>query len=1327
MVWQERRTLDGMAFYIETETEEVSWQKPEALMSAEEKQASEGEWVWVPHPVDMWQAGKVVKKDDDGTTHVALDDGSLMKVPATGEMQGPETGGRKQVVPLWSLNKNNLRFLEDDLVMLDPVNEAFIINNLARRYEKKQIYTWVGAAKSVLVSVNPYQNLPLYGDDQIDLHRNKPADQPIGPHVFEVANESYDSMAFDRRNQSILISGESGAGKTEATKQCLKYLAAVAGSDSNVEEKILVANPLLEAFGNAKTIRNINSSRFGKWMEVYFDRTSAKMKGSRIVNYLLERSRIVHQQANERNFHIFYQLTKSDEACEKLNLLKPSAYNYMNQSQCVDVPQIDDSKEFADVKEAMDKLEFTKEEQNAIFELTAAVLWLGNVQFDAKLHKGSVEGSSIAAGEAIKNVSNLLEISEEALAQILCYRTIKPRGGADKAVIPLSKADARAACDSLAMGIYGKLFTWLVVRVNDSLGEADGRILGILDIFGFEIFENNSFEQLCINYANEKLQMLFNETTFKEEEKLYRAEGVDYTPIKFIDNEEVLEVIEKKPNGILPALDDECILPEGNDQKFMNKIEDVHTAKSCFETDPKRRFDNKLSFEITHYAGVVKYDASAFMVKNIDTVYDDMYEAMMGSSKDLLKTIFDSADRKIKTLSNQFRGQLNTLMDTLHKTDSRFIRCIKPNEHMNPSDFVAANCVEQLRYSGVFEAVDIRKTGYPFRFTHKKFVYRYSCINHKYKYKTKVSEENYADRVKEILDVSKQNFSEVKIGNSMALYKANEYKLLKLLRSLAMERLIPMAQASIKGGVTRHYTSILLENTREIQKYINKADDFEGLSKAIEKADLKNSFEPEQLKLFNTKPNNLAVAGQLKLELAAWLELEKKMNTIIEKCESNQKPDPYYDSLKLLDTQVVETMKAQSEKEKASKPKKDGRLTYKKPKLTISQRQAHRKIKEYIHQCVLGQLDARVDKAIDTFNRKEIIASLEKAQELGHQTKRITEAKQLLNKMKILDEDCQRAVACVSNVMLKEALENAKALKQSNDYITAAKKMYELDNKSFVQAEYEKAKEVGDKGRETHREIRLLEFKYDEIDVNQYTLEKMVQYRDQEEFAKAKGLTGMFSRQKIAESMKVWSDKPMPTSLSKPTFELKAETDGEPELKAQVKTFKAMAKDNFKDILVAMEIKVDKKLSANEAAKKILSRGIEAYRKMDEEVLKELYIQVIKQATNADEANKTKALELLSIMLQMFAPSPKAYQPDVSLPAIFDDAIVVWINKNVPENERRKYISALHNTKYSPKPDRATDPAMLKNQFKEMTGKYSLDSEADSGPEEKNVGLYFKK
>ena len=475
MSWQVKRTIDEeLEFYWNKDSGEVSWEKPKELLTEEELADLEFRHVWVPSHETLWQPAKVVGTGTDGSTTVQTESGESMVIPANGMVQSRHTRHRKVHVPLWEVNKSNLRFLEDDCVMLDPVNEAFIVYNLQKRYDTGKIYTWVGASKSVLVSINPYEQLGIYSAEHMDLHRKRPPNRSIPPHVFDVANGSYDSMAFKHTNQSILISGESGAGKTEATKQCLSFLAYInEHENTQIEEKVLSANPLLEAFGNAKTIRNINSSRFGKWMEIYFDKKTTQMVGSRIYSYLLERNRVVTQQQNERNFHIFYALFANENARNTYGLTTPEDYHYLNQSGCTTLSEFNDATNFQDVSNAMDVLQFSAEEKQQILRITAGILTLGNVDFDPQMQEGSVDGSKVKDAQVLQRAAELLDLDIEALRQILTFRTIAVgvRRGAPVPPIPLDVAGAKIGRDSLAMGIYGRLFLSLVESVNKSFGE----------------------------------------------------------------------------------------------------------------------------------------------------------------------------------------------------------------------------------------------------------------------------------------------------------------------------------------------------------------------------------------------------------------------------------------------------------------------------------------------------------------------------------------------------------------------------------------------------------------------------------------------------------------------------------------------------------------------------------------------------------------------------------------------------------------------------------------------------------------------------------------
>jgi len=465
---------------------------------------------------------------------------------------------------------------------------------------------------------------------------------------------------------------------------------------------------------------------------------------------------------------------------------------------------------------------------------------------------------------------------------VLTARSISVRGETN--VIPLDPVTARDSCDSLAKGIYSRLFDHLVRRINESLEGRVGKFIGILDIFGFEIFENNSFEQLCINYCNEKLQQFFNRTTFKEEESLYTSEGISFKHIEFIDNQVVLDLIESKPVGILLMLDEESLVPEGSNEKLMNKMESQHKKNDKFHVDPHRRLNNDLSFEVIHYAGVVNYDAALMMQKNVDTLYADMYSCCQGSSDDRTAALFpDLGRQQIKSVSFKFRKQLNELMDLLYETESRYIRCVKPNNKQVSDRFETPLVVEQLRYSGVFEAVAIRKQGYPFRLNFRQFRCRYSCINQGYHY----SSRDDKAICEEIISSSAHPFEDVQFGRTLVLYKAPVHKLLGLLRNLALEHIVPICQSVIRGGIAREFYGRLKEASHNIDDALALRNDIDALDDAIK------AVEPTigpLARVFSFKPVNLPKALAHREKLQKWKDLENIFDrlTKVEKPSESQ-------------------------------------------------------------------------------------------------------------------------------------------------------------------------------------------------------------------------------------------------------------------------------------------------------------------------------------------------------------------------------------------------------------------------------------------------------
>lgn len=454
------------------------------------------------------------------------------------------------------MSTSSLTQTYDNLVQLEEFTPGAIVHQLRERYNKDEIYTWIG---NILVSINPFKMLQIYSSDTLAQYREAQRQLATAvsgqtPHIFALAGVAYTTMTLDQKPQAFVISGESGAGKTEATKLILQYLSEVAGSPTGVEQEILFTNPLLEAFGNAKTLRNNNSSRFGKWMEVRFE-SNGKISGAKIVNYLLEKSRVVFQIQNERNYHIFYQLCAGVEGMDHLKLGDVSEFNYLNQSGCTTIPGVDDVRDYGETCNSLQKLDFTINEIVLMHELLAGVLHLGNIEFVAQ-----GEGSAIKNVDRLGIVASVLKMKIDDLKRALTVRSMTIRGETQH--ILLKDSDASDSRHALAKTIYGKLFDWIVYKINKKLMKSKDKLtVGILDIFGFEVFQVNSFEQFCINFANEKLQNHFTKHIFFMEQNEYVAEGIDVARIEFTDNEECIQLIEGNP-GVIRILDEEVFVPK---------------------------------------------------------------------------------------------------------------------------------------------------------------------------------------------------------------------------------------------------------------------------------------------------------------------------------------------------------------------------------------------------------------------------------------------------------------------------------------------------------------------------------------------------------------------------------------------------------------------------------------------------------------------------------------------------------------------------------------------------------------------------------------------
>ncbi|XP_075329092.1 myosin VIIAa [Odontesthes bonariensis] len=664
--------------------------------------------------------------------------GAVVKLCDSGQIQVLDDEGNEHWIS--PQNATNIKPMHptsihgvEDMIRLGDLNEAGILRNLLIRYREKIIYTYTG---SILVAVNPYQLLPIYSADQIRLYTNKKIGE-MSPHIFAIADNCYFNMQRNNRDQCCIISGESGAGKTESTKLILQFLAAISGQHSWIEQQVLEANPILEAFGNAKTIRNDNSSRFGKYIDIHFNKRGA-IEGAKIEQYLLEKSRVCRQAYDERNYHIFYCMLKGMSADEKkkLGLNKATDYTYLTIGKCTVCDGRDDLKEYSNIRSAMKVLMFTDKENWEISKLLAAILHMGNLRYEARTYD-NLDTCEVVRCPQLTTAATLLEVDSKDLMNCLTSRTLITRG--ETVSTPLNMEQALDVRDAFVKGIYGRLFVWIVEKINAAIYKPPSfqpktlrRSIGLLDIFGFENFTVNSFEQLCINFANENLQQFFVRHVFKLEQEEYNLENINWQHIEFTDNQDALDMIAIKPMNIISLIDEESKFPKGTDTTMLNKLNFQHKLNTYY-IPPKNNYETQ--FGIQHFAGIVFYETRGFLEKNRDTLYGDIIQLVHSSKNKFIKQIFQAdvamgaeTRKRSPTLSSQFKRSLELLMRTLSVCQPFFVRCIKPNEFKKPMLFDRDLCVRQLRYSGMMETIRIRRAGYPIRYTFVEFVDRYRVL-----------------------------------------------------------------------------------------------------------------------------------------------------------------------------------------------------------------------------------------------------------------------------------------------------------------------------------------------------------------------------------------------------------------------------------------------------------------------------------------------------------------------------------------------------------------------------------------------------------------------
>ncbi|KAK2915101.1 hypothetical protein Q8A73_005695 [Channa argus] len=765
---------------------------------------------FVTDPTEMYLKGKLVKKEGG---------------KATVEVQGGKTLTVKED-DIFPMNPPKFDKIED-MAMMTQLSEPSVLYNLKERYAAWMIYTYSGL---FCVTVNPYKWLPVYDAVVVAGYRGKKRIE-APPHIFSISDNAYQFMLQDRENQSILITGESGAGKTVNTKRVIQYFATIAVSggkktetvpgkmQGSLEDQIIAANPLLEAYGNAKTVRNDNSSRFGKFIRIHFGSTG-KLASADIETYLLEKSRVTFQLSAERSYHIFYQLTTGHkpELIEAL-LISTNPYDYPMISQGeITVKSINDVEEFIATDTAIDILGFSGEEKIGIYKLTGAVMHHGNMKFKQKQREEQAEPDG---NEEADKIANLMGLNSSDMLKALCYPRVKWWLRVHNAVMALSKA------------VYEKMFLWMVVRINEMLDTKQPRnfFIGVLDIAGFEIFDYNSLEQLCINFTNEKLQQFFNHHMFVLEQEEYKKEGIEWEFIDFgMDLAACIELIEK-PMGIFSILEEECMFPKATDMTFKNKLYDQHIGKSApFQKPKPAKGKAEAHFSLVHYAGTVDYNVNGWLDKNKDPLNDSVVQLYQKSSVKLLALLFaahaSGEDAKggkkggkkkggsFQTVSALFRENLGKLMTNLRSTHPHFVRCLIPNESKTPGLMENQLVIHQLTCNGVLEGIRICRKGFPSRILYGDFKQRYKVLN-----TSVIPEGQFIDNKKaseKLMESINVDKSQYKFGHTKVFFKAGLLGTLEEMRDEKLFELVTMTQALCRGYLMRREFVKMMERRESI-------------------------------------------------------------------------------------------------------------------------------------------------------------------------------------------------------------------------------------------------------------------------------------------------------------------------------------------------------------------------------------------------------------------------------------------------------------------------------------------------------------------------------
>merc|ERR1712142_216690 len=704
----------------------------------------------------------------------------------------------------------------EDMSNLTFLNDPSVFYNLKTRYQAQLIYTYSGL---FCIAVNPYKRFPIYTDRACSIYTGKRRNE-VPPHLFAISDGGYQNMMTLKENQSMLITGESGAGKTENTKKVISYFAFVGATGDkpkpgeekqSLEDQIVSTNPVLEAFGNAKTTRNDNSSRFGKFIRIHFQ-SNGKLSGADIENYLLEKSRVVDQASEERGYHIYYNIMSDyvpwlKEMCHLSN----DIYDYGWQSKGkVTVASIDDKEDMEFAHIAFETLLFTAEERENIYMITATTMHLANMKFKQRGREEQAEPDE----EYVKNgniVAELLGVDQEWLYTNFCKPKIKV--GTEIVTKGQNVEKTHDNVGALAKGLFDRLFTWLVKKCNETLetGLKRCHFIGVLDIAGFEIFDFNGFEQITINFTNEKLQQFFNHHMFVLEQEEYKKEGIVWEFIDFgMDLEETINLIEK-PAGILSMLEEECIVPKATDTTYLNKMHKEHAGKSKAyqKPTPKQTKQGLGDFILHHYAGSVGYSVAGWLEKNKDPINAHTAGLFSKAGNALVAHLFQDYDpdkagkRKgsaFQTVSFRHKEQLKGLMSTLMSTSPHFVRCIIPNENKQPGEIDGQLLLHQLRCNGVLEGIRICRKGFPSRMGFNDFKQRYQILAASAIPAGFIDGKTASEKLMEALQM---DASEFRIGLTKVFFKAGIVGELEEMRDERLSKIIAQFQAYCKAHLQR--------------------------------------------------------------------------------------------------------------------------------------------------------------------------------------------------------------------------------------------------------------------------------------------------------------------------------------------------------------------------------------------------------------------------------------------------------------------------------------------------------------------------------------------